>query len=161
MKKKGYMFTVDVTLAIIILVIGVLLLYYNYYRTNEIVYFTEQISQDIIGVMAYTNVKDLCNNPGMTVGPCSCPNYPPLEDAALQEIVCSDKLMNNETSLLGMINEFIETGAVEGDKINATIREIFVTNKIIDEKRFGFAILYTKPGDDPLEIYNTEAYEDT
>ena len=154
------MFTVDVTLAIIILVIGVLLLFYNYYRTNEIVYFTEQIAQDVVGVMAYTNIKDLCSNPGYDPPSCDCSDrYPNLEG-----VVCSDKLMNNQTNLLGMINEFIETGAVEGEAVEVIIKEIFVDNKIIDEKRFGFAILYTKPVPPPgvtLEIYNTETYEDT
>ncbi|KYK24400.1 hypothetical protein AYK26_06900 [Euryarchaeota archaeon SM23-78] len=153
MNKKGYMFTLDVTISIIILVIGVALIFYNF-RTIRTVYFTEQLSEDIIGVMAYTTINDLCIDPANQAGICDCPNY-----INLTKIVCSGKLQDVNASLLSMISEIIETHAFGGDEVKDLIRETFVKKNIIDEKRYGFAILYTDLVTSiPLELYNTETY---
>ena len=155
MNKKGYMFILDATIAIIILIIGVAVLFYKFAPSNETIYYTEQLSEDVIGVLFYTNIKDLCTNPGVS-GLCECRNYP-----KLQNIVCyyPPLIYDFDASLLSMISEIIETGTFNSNDIEEIIREIFVTNNVIDEKRFGFAVLYTDMWSlVPLELYNTETY---
>ena len=150
MNKKGYIFILDVTIALVILIIGGALLFYNFATTKKTIYHTEQLSEDLIGVLAHTNIKDLCIDPGEPS--CNCPNYPELED-----IVCSNLLQDVDANILSMMSEVIETGAFSGVDIKEIIKEIFVTKNVIDEKRFGFAIIYTDmimPA--PLELYNTE-----
>jgi len=136
--KKGYMFTIDVTIALIVLVIGVTVLFYNFSTKDKTIYFTEQISEDMIGVMAYTDLDDLCSNTGTPT--CDCPNY-----VELSQIVCrsSPTLRSYDVNLLGMFSEVIERGIATSDEVKAIIREMFITKNVIDERRFGFAILYT------------------
>lgn len=153
--KKAYMFTVDLVIAIIALIIGLALLFYKFASVSKTIYFTEQISEDIIGVLAYTKTSDLCVN--IWNDECDCPNYPNLED-----VVCRELLHDKDTNLLSVMTEVIETGAYSGEEVKAIIREIFVEKNVIDEKRFGFAILYTSlitAPDVPLELYNTETYK--
>lgn len=132
------MFTIDVTIALIVLVIGVAVLFYNFSTKDKIIYFTEQLSEDMIGVMAYTDLDDLCSATGSPT--CDCPNYP-----ELTQIVCraSPRLQSYDVNLLGMFSEVIERGIATSDEVKAVIREIFITKNVIDERRFGFAILYT------------------
>jgi hypothetical protein len=148
--KKGIIFTLDVTIAIIILIIGLVIIFYTFKPGSRTVYFTEQMSEDIIGVMAYTNVKDLCINTG--AAGCTCPNYP-----NLKTIVCDPNVRTTDGSILSVLSEVIERGLVSGTVVKDVIKEIFVTNDVIDEKRFGFAVLYlSRSAPSALEIYNTE-----
>ena len=155
MNKKAYMFTLDLTIAIIILIVGVTILFYHFFASNRTIYFTEQLSEDIIGVLSYTKITDLCVNPGTTVGNgCNCQNYP-----RLTAIVCTDKILDTDADLLSMMSEIIETGSFPGTDVKDLIREIFVTKNVIDERRFGFAILYwSSLYRHTLELYNTECY---
>lgn len=156
MNKKGYMFVLDVAIAIAILIIGSAVLFYNYRSSNKIIYYTEQLSDDIIGVMSHTKITDLCLNPGTSIlDGCLCPNYNNLE-----QIVCADPtvIRDFDANLLSMTSELIKTSSVSGQVIKDLIRDIFVNKKVIDEKRFGFAVLYTDETGIPLELYNTETY---
>jgi hypothetical protein len=157
MNKKAYMFTLDLTIAIIVLVIGVAVIFYNFISSNKTIYFTEQLSEDIIGVMAYTNLDDLCINLD-TPATCKCPNYPNLTIMACSRAPCGIPMKDVDTNLLSMMSEVITTGSCPGNVVKDSIREIFVTKKVIDEKRFGFALLYQGINMPLLELYNTETY---
>jgi hypothetical protein len=151
MNRKGYMFMMDVIIAIIISVAGFTLLTYNYNSEKETGFFSEKLSEDVIGVMAYTSISDLCIDPGDPVT-CNCPNYEKLE-----LVVCSGNLQNVDTSLMGMMSEIIETGSFESQKVKDIIKEIFVDKKVIDTRRFGFAVIYTKPSSNqPFQLYNSD-----
>jgi hypothetical protein len=157
LNKKGYVFTLDLVISLIILIMGIALIFYKYASVNKTIYFTEQMSEDIIGVLAYTRITDLCTNVN-DPSRCDCPNY-----QSIKAVVCSTspKLMDTDANLLSMTSEMIERRAFSGDKVKEIIHEIFVTKKVIDEKRFGFAILYTSlvtAPEYPLELYNTETY---
>ncbi len=152
MEKKGYMFIVDALVAIVVLVIGLsFILYDNLYDTTPY-YNTEQLSEDVVGVLFETQIKDMCINPG--IAGCDCGSYKKLED-----IVCVNNVVNNyDNSLLGMISEVIESKSVDKIVIRDIIKEIFVEKKVIDEKRFGFSLIYTdRSSGAPLELYNTES----
>jgi hypothetical protein len=152
--KKGYIFTLDAIIAILILIIGLALLFYQFSRQNQQVYFTEHLSDDVIAVLEDTKISDLCINPAQNS--CSCPNYP-----KLSVLVCdnSPRLNDRNASILSMFAEVIETGTHTTDEVSAIIHEIFVTKKVIDTRRFGLSIMYTKMSmPSPLELYNTETY---
>jgi hypothetical protein len=153
--KKAYMFTIDLIIAIIALLIGLALIYYKFSSVNKNIYFTEQISEDIIGVLAYTSTHDLCLNLG-NASTCTCPRY-----QNLSQVVCGGLLQDRDTNILSMISEMIETGAYSGDSVKSIINEIFIAKNVIDEKRFGFALLYTSlitSPDTPLELFNSETF---
>lgn len=156
MHKKGYMFTVDLTIAIIMLVIGISILFFRFASGNKTIYFTEQLSEDIIGVMSYTKINDLCNDVGEST--CNCPHYINLTQIACSQSPCIASLQDTDGTLLSMISEVITTGSCPGEIIEDAINEIFVANNVIDEKRFGFALLYQGSSSPLLELYNTESY---
>ncbi|MBW2971012.1 hypothetical protein KY320_02525, partial [Candidatus Woesearchaeota archaeon] len=86
---------------------------------------------------------------------CSCPHYKKLEDLACS----SDFSENPEATILDTFAEHIAKGSASGEEIADVIHEIFVENNVIDEKRFGLAILCTDlHTGQPLELYNTETY---
>jgi hypothetical protein len=155
MSKKGMVFTIDMMIAIIVLIIGIIIMFYKFTSGLRTIYFTEQLSEDIIGVMSYTNIKDLCVNPGESG--CDCPNYDDLDT-----IVCSGHLLDVDANLLSMTSEVIERGLpIDNAVIEDMIHDMFVDKYVIDERRFGFAILYlTSSATVPLELYNTECYND-
>lgn len=153
--KKGYMFILDVAIAITIIIIASVILFYNYRSSNKIIYYTDQLSEDVIGVLSHTQIKDLCLKPGSPADEgCDCPNY-----KNLTQIICNKLLKDFDANLLSMMSELIETSSVDGRILKDLIRDIFVNKKVIDEKRFGFAVLYTDlKSAVPLELYNTETY---
>jgi len=152
MRKKGYVFTLDATIAILILLIGFTVLYYQFAVDSKTTYFTDRLSEEVIGVMAHTKVSDLCV---VTKDTCDCPNY-----QTLTNLSCAPRLRADDPTILEMLTEIIETGTHPGNEVEDMIHEIFVTGKVIDEKRFGFSVLYTNLGlvPVPLELYNTETY---
>ena len=149
MDKKGYMFLLDAVLAVLILFIGSALIYYYTANNSRNLYNTDKLADDIVGVLFYTQISDLCITPGEPG--CSCPNYQELDD-----LVCSGSIENYDTNLLGMMSEIIEKSSVDGNEVKQVIKEIFVDKNVIDEKRFGFALLYSDFGGLPLELYNSE-----
>lgn len=150
-RKKGYVYVLDVVIAALLLLVGLALLFYGYPQKDYTPYFTDRLSEDIVGVLSETQITDLCDNPGQNIG-CSCPNYPELRD-----IVCTNLLHDTDASLLSLFSETIERGYAGEDKMKAIIKEIFVDKGVIDEKRFGFSIIYTSPSiTNPSELYNTE-----
>jgi hypothetical protein len=155
MNKKSYMFMLDAVIAIVMLVIGIAIIFYSFYHDSRPIYITDQLSDDIVGVLSYTQISDLCINLNDPVT-CKCPRY-----SNLTLIVCNDSLKNTNTDLLSMMSEVIETGQSNSSTVKNTIHEIFVTKNVIDEKRFGFALLYWSPSmAAALELYNTECYPD-
>jgi hypothetical protein len=151
--KKGYMFTLDAAIAIFILIIGLSIVFFQYSKETQTLYITEHISEDIIGVLGQTNVSDLCS----FNGGCSCLYQ------SLQYSICTQNdplLVGYEGSVLSMFAVMIKSGTHTGDEVEDIIHDIFVHGNVIDEKRFGFAVLYTDVSltTTPLEIYNTETY---
>jgi len=93
MGKKGYIYTIDAVIAVIILIIGLLVIagFYVYTPDKE---KTEDISEDISGLLASVHVGDLCPD----INDCSRCSYTSLE------IICDDPqiniLTNTEMSML-------------------------------------------------------------
>jgi len=141
----------------VILIIGIAILYYAYPPKAKNYYDTDRLSEDVIGVLMATNITDLCIKPGTNVSSgCKCQNYP-----RLQVLVCNERMMNKNPDMLSFMTELIETRRAQTSSINDMIHEMFIDKNVIDEKRFGLAIIYTKPspnsttGDKTYELYNT------
>ncbi len=156
--KKGFVNMIDVVIAVILLVIGILLLLYNMPKSQEKFFFSDMVSNDIIGVLSRTSITEVCENPGLSEAEgCECRHY----NQTLSKLVCTDTLQNPKESIMEMLAEVIETGTANQTDIDSVITDMFVTKKIIDEKRFGFSIIYTDPvTKQQHEIYNTICKED-
>ena len=147
--KRGYVFTVDLTIALIILFIGLAIIFYRAPTLEDSSFVTTQLSQDVIGVMAATKVSSLCADVGTPS--CACPSYPKIQD------VCTTQIHNKDGSLLSMLSELIYSGSVSGDQVKGVVHEIFVQKQVIDVNRFGFALLYKDAVmAEPLTLYNSE-----
>jgi len=156
--KKGQVFTLDVLIAIVIIIIGIAILFYLYPTKDTNYYNTERMSEDVISVLQETKLSDICVNPGNTTSHgCRCQHY-----NTVQQLVCDESLINKDADILSFMTELIETRRVPSNMIHDMIKEIFVEKGVIDEKRFGFAIIYTKPTNNltergyTYELYNTE-----
>lgn len=151
--KKGYMFTVDAILAILILS-GSIVFILAHLTRPQTDYYIDRMPSDLIGVLSYTQTSDICNLGG-AASECSCnPKYP-----ITQQLVCSPLIRNRDVSMLELYSEVIYANVGGTSLVEDSIHEIFVTNNVMDERRFGFSILYTTPTSSaPLEIYNTETY---
>ena len=117
-KKRGYVFTLDVFVAVVILIIGVILLIgLMYYVPRK--ERTEALSTDIIGVLANVRVNDICSfSPG-----CLCPSYPSVE-----ALICSE-VKNERITLL----EFMGQLYYDGNQaiIEQLVDEIIINQEII------------------------------
>jgi hypothetical protein len=76
----------------------------------------------------------------------------------LGNVSAASRDINYDDDLFTFISFIIETNIADGQDVKDLIHEIFVEHKVVDEKRFGFAILYRTGANDVLEIYNTESY---
>lgn len=152
--KKAHIFTLDVLIAFVILILGISIIYYAYPVKNKVYYNTERISEDIISVLVETRITDLCAKPGESLSAgCHCTNYKKLEN-----LVCDESLKDKNANILSLFTELIEKGAADGDEVEEVIWQIFVEKNVIDEKRFGFALIYTTPQSTgaPLELYHSD-----
>ena len=145
--KKGYMFTLDAVFAIIVLIVGTTIVFLNMPVAGDD-YYIDRMATDVINVLAHTQITDLCD---IQADDCSCESYD-----ALAALACSEHLRRTDQSILELYSETILTGAHPQEAVNSSIQEIFVDKNVIDETRFGFAILYTTPeSEEPLELYAT------
>jgi hypothetical protein len=148
--RKGYLFTMDAVFSALILIISAIIIL-NQLPKPSTDYFTDRMGADVINVLSHTQTTELCS---ISDTSCNCYKY-----VKLEAIVCSPVVRNREAGILDVFSEVILTGAVSSKEIEDAIHEIFVTKNVIDEKRFGFAVLYSTPGSvAPLELYNTETY---
>lgn len=147
--KKGYVFTIDLAIAVLILFVGLVLFFYNAPSANDSTYITSQLSQDVVGVLAATKISDLCTGAGTSS--CNCPNYPTLEP------MCQTVVTEDEDNLLAHTAKTLSFGSTSADEYKALIKEIFVEKGVIDETRFGFSILYkTSVSAQPQSLYHSE-----
>jgi hypothetical protein len=150
--KRGYMFTLDVIIAIVILVVTTAILLDQLPEQRDD-YYIDNMGHDIVNVLSHTRTTDLCTNLGEPAT-CDCPNYDDLEP-----IACNENIRNTNASILELYSEALYTETIPnpGPTYNASVHEIFVDHHIIDENRFGFSLIATGAGyDEPVELYNTE-----
>lgn len=144
---KGYIFMTDLTLALIIAVIGLSILLVRVQEEDPTtIFITQQLSADVVNVLGETKMSDVCVNPATSS--CNC-RYASLT------AVCSD-VQNSDQSLLSVLSQMVEQGYPRVE-IENIIEELFVTTEVIDERRFGFSVIYDTPSASfPLELYNSE-----
>ena len=73
--KKGYFYTLDAVVAVIILVVGIMLIsgFYFYAPDKE---KSDAITIDVASILSDVKVRDICEQTGST---CTCANYPSLQ----------------------------------------------------------------------------------
>ena len=138
------MFTLDAVIAILVLIVGTSIVFMNLPSPQEDFYI-DRAGIDVIGVLSQTLVSDLC-----TESPCGCGNYD-----ALTELVC-DYDVEFEQSILDLYAEHLARATAPRGLLWDSVQEIFIDTDVIDERRFGLALLVTLPeASEPVELYAT------
>jgi hypothetical protein len=88
--KKGYFYTIDAFVGVLILLIGLIIIAGIYFQAPE-KERTEAIAADITGLLLNVDVSDICDIPT-----CDC-RYPAVKQA------CDDNLITNDMSLMELI----------------------------------------------------------
>jgi hypothetical protein len=138
--RKGYVFSLDAVIAVIILVIGILLISAIYVYTPD-KERTDMLNTDITGMLANVKVGELCAD----LSTCSC-SYP-----SIAELCANGRIWNSETTLLELFGQLYH----ENDRvmIERTINETLIDNGIIPGN-FGLQILLMDPArSEPQQIY--------
>ncbi len=119
MNRKGYFYTFDAVLAVIILIIGIILIagFYMYAPDKG---KTEDLSSDMAALLSDVSVGDLC---GGVQGMCSCP-YPALQGACKGYAISEQDMSmlqlfgllyfkNNRTAIDSIVDQmFVQSGAL-------------------------------------------------
>ena len=139
-RVKGYFYTLDVVIAIILLVIGLLVLagsyFYSPYKPR-----VEGITTDISGVLANTRLRDVC--PGLP--DCSSCSYTTIRD------LCGEtpsQIKNPELSLMEFMGQLYHD--MRREAIKDIIDEAIVRSGILPQHLDMQIVLYD-PAEDRLE----------
>jgi hypothetical protein len=114
--KKGYIYTLDVAVAAIILVVGLVVIIGMYFYVPDKPR-TENLATDISGILSNTRVKDLCTA-------CDCGDYDNVEAAC-------PYATNDGMSLMELIGLLYSKGDYQ--KINDLIEEVIVNTDVLPE----------------------------
>ena len=130
MKKKGYYYAIDVTLAIIIIIVGFLLVLANMSYEPEKMY-TQQLSRDALNVLRDVNLADVCS-----FAPCNCAY------SNLTALCFSGDMRNKKITLLEYLGELYYRDM--RPEAAGIIGEIFIDNKVMPEN-YKFVMLISNP----------------
>jgi hypothetical protein len=97
MRNKGYFYTLDVVVGLIIIVLGMVLLADLYFFTPQ-KEKTEAISTDVIGVLSAVTISDVC--PGIQSYGCSSCNY-----NSIAQLCTQGQLKNPRISILDLFGQ--------------------------------------------------------
>jgi hypothetical protein len=140
MKKKGYLFTLDVIIAVIIIIIGGIIVYSIMFYAPE-KERTEILSNDVVGLLSDIKIYEVCQS---TVYPCNC-EYTSIED------LCSE-IKNNQISLLEFLGQLYDD-AIPRARIARIIDELLIQKKIIPANYDLEIILYNPDSKVSYQLY--------
>jgi len=111
--KKGYFYTLDAVLAVLILIIGLMMIagFYFYAPQKE---KGDELTNDVVNIMATVKVSDICEN----TQPCDCEHYPSLENPDICRFLEPDYTLMEDFGMLYHKNR--------RSTINDTITQLFV-----------------------------------
>jgi hypothetical protein len=143
MHTRGYFYTLDVVVGLIIVVLGMVLLADLYFFAPQ-KEKTEAISQDVIGVLAAVTIEEVCPDPDPPG--CGC-NYD-----SLTLLCIADQLKNPRISILELFGQLYSDdrrGYIEG-----IVQEMIVDTGLIPPN-FNLEIIVYDPSDpsDFQQIY--------
>lgn len=125
--KKGYYYVLDVTLAVIIIIIGFMLIISKLSYEPEKLY-THQVSKDLLSILQDVKLTDVC----LDFNTCTC-SYDTLTALCL-----NGEIENEKISLLEYLGELYSKNMQP--EAAGIIEEIFVTKKILPEN-YDFVVL--------------------
>ena len=110
--RRGYFYTLDVALALIILIVGIIMIAAIYFYSPE-KEKAEALSSDVSGLLASTKLTDVCQD----IDSCTC-SY-----ATLTALCSSGMTRNNQVTLLELMGQLYHDNqrqAIE-DLVNETL----------------------------------------
>lgn len=147
--KKGYFFSIDAVLAIVILAGGLIFLFSSMGNNPDIL-TPKHLSTDLMGLLFDVKISDICEGPMAPIPECQC-IYVTIEE----NYYCRGEITNTDFTLLeffGMLYQQNPTNIVFiGEMINDTI-----TSSNLVPKNYNFTFLLTdhsNPGSDPVTLY--------
>jgi hypothetical protein len=142
MKKKGYFFTMDAVIGVIILIIGLIVItgFYFYSPDKE---KTQGIATDISGVLANIKVNEICSN----INDCTTCSYNSVEN------ICNNNLIPNSGMTLLELFGYLHSKN-RHTTIEAIINETIINKKILPYNYDMQVVLEdpTKPAD-TMQLY--------
>jgi len=138
MNKKAYMFTVDATIAAILLIIGIMIIagFYFYAPDKD---RTTELSDDITNILMNVRLYEICPD----ADDCSSCSYPTIED------LCSEtptQIKNREMSLMEFFGQLYHD--MRRDQVHLIVKEIFIDSNIIPYN-YDMQVLLEDPINDP------------
>lgn len=135
--KKGYMYTLDAAVAVIILVLGLILIASIYVYTPDKAR-TDDLNSDITGLLSTVRVSDLCSG-------CSC-SY-----ANLQTLCNSGKIKNRHATLLELMGQLYHDK--ERVAIETIVNDLLRNNGVVPGN-YGLQIVLFDPAkNQPEQLY--------
>ncbi len=120
--RKGYFFTLDALIAVIILVIGIMVIF-SYYIFAPDTERTGQLTKDISGVLSTTRVLDVCWQADSANQDCDC-SYSALEDPGVCKRMTDRKMTMMQ--LFGVLHHYSQRQDIED-----IIKEMIVEAQIL------------------------------
>lgn len=131
MGKKGYFFTFDAIMGIIILIIASFIIYGMYFYSPDKV-TTDDLARQVTGLLSSVKVSDLCSN----LNSCEC-SY-----GTLTDLCNSGDIGNPDVSMMEFFGELYSKPADLRPQIASLIYEILIDNQIIPGN-YGMKIMLT------------------
>ncbi|MBN1157182.1 hypothetical protein JXA85_06165 [Candidatus Woesearchaeota archaeon] len=139
MKKKAYIYTLDVIIAIVILIVGLIVLYsFHIYAPQK--EKTTSISQDIVGLLHETKIYEL-----RLGSPTECNSY---SYSTLDELCVSGDLFNDRISVLELLGQLYHEN--QREMIERIVDEMIIQPRIVPPG-YKLEIILFDPGTDSYE----------
>jgi hypothetical protein len=130
--RKGYLYTLDAGIAVIILVVGFMIIAALYLYTPD-KERTEAMGNDISGLLAQVTLDDICTD----IEICDCSSYPSVELLCLQ-----GKIRNRHATMMELFGQLYHDN--ERPAIRDILNETIMDNRILPPN-FRLQIMLMEP----------------
>lgn len=133
--RRGYYFTFDAVVGIIILAVGIILIAgYYYYIPDKTK--TDDVSSEIISILSTVKINDVCY-----IATCDCGDYVKLES------LCDDgDIENSEITLIEYIGELYSKPGGSRQDIEDLIDEVVINNGVLP-RNYDIKIMLNDPAE--------------
>jgi len=116
--RKGYFYTIDAVIGILILIIGLFIIAGFYFYSPE-KDRTEGLANDLTGILANTQIKDVCD-----LSTCTC-SYTTLTD------LCNEGLITNPDMTMLELMGYLYSLGYKRSEIEGLINETIIENQVL------------------------------
>ena len=147
--KRGYFFSVDAVLAIIILGGGIIFLFTQLTAVPDME-TPKHISTDLMGLLFDVRIGDICKGPMVPIADCEC-----LYETLQTNYYCQGKISDVDFTLLEYFGMLYAQDPSNVYYINQMINETITESNLVP-KNYNFTFILTDhsdPSSDPITLY--------